>query len=85
MKVPRGSLSLLVANIFGTHTSLFATYEGVNPMPLQGGGTFAFSTIPLQPRSITVQYQIRWRQHYKPPPPPPTPAPSASPKPAPKP
>ncbi len=83
MKVPRGSLSLLVANIFGTHAALFATYEGVNPMPLQGGGSFAFSTIPLPPRSITVQYQIRWRQHYKPPPP--SPAPTASPKPGAKP
>ena len=81
MKVPRGSLSILVANIFGTQSALFSTYQGINPMPLQGGGTFALSTIPLAPRSITVQYQIRWRQHYKPPPPPPTPAPTASPKP----
>jgi len=80
MKVPRGSLSFLVANIFGTQSALFSTYQGINPMPVQGGGTFAFSTIPLPPRSITIQYQVRWRQHYKPPPPPPSPAPSASPK-----
>jgi len=85
MKMPRGSLSLLVANIFGTQAALFSTYQGVNPMPLQGGGTFAFSTIPLPPRSITLQYQIRWRQHYKPPPPSPSPGPAVSPKPAPKP
>jgi hypothetical protein len=82
MKMQRGSLSLLVANIFGTQTALFSSYQGINPLPLQGGGTFAFSTFPLPPRSITFQYQVRWRQHYKPPPPPPSPAPSASPKPA---
>lgn len=79
VKLPRGSLSFLAANIFGTHTALFSTYEAINPMPLQGGGTFAFSTTPLPPRSITLQYQIRWRQHYQPPPPP-APVPSPKPK-----
>ena len=83
LKLPRGSLSLLAANIFGTQSALFTTYQGVNPMPLQGGGTFAFATTPLPPRSITLQYQIRWRQHYQPPPPP-APAPSSSPLPKPK-
>jgi hypothetical protein len=78
VKLPRGSLSLLAANIFGTHTALFTTYQGVNPMPLQGGGTFAFATTPLPPRSLTIQYQVRWRQHYQPPQ---AAAPAASPKP----
>ena len=79
LKLPRGSLSLLGANLFGTQTALFTTYQGVNPMPLQGGGTFAFATTPLPPRSLTLQYQVRWRQHYQPPPAP-SPAPSATPK-----
>lgn len=83
MKLPRGSLSFLAANIFGTQSALFATYQGVNPMPLQGGGTFAFSTIPLPPRSLSLQYQIRWKQR-TPPPPPPAPKPAVSPSPKPK-
>lgn len=56
----RGSLRFFLANMFGTHTGLFTTYQGVNPMPLQGGGTFAYATTPLPPRSFTVQYQVRW-------------------------
>jgi hypothetical protein len=36
-------------------------------MPLQGGGTFAYATTPLPPRSFTVQYQVRWHQHQAPP------------------
>jgi hypothetical protein len=59
-----GSLTLTVSNIFGTHTGLFTTYQGVSPMPLQGGGSFAFATTPLPPRSITLQYRVKWRQHY---------------------
>lgn len=58
-----GDLTVVESNIFGTHTGLFTTYQAVNPMPLQGGGTFAFSTTPLPPRSFTVQYKIRWHQH----------------------
>lgn len=77
-KLPRGSLTLFGANLFGTHTGLFSTYQGVNPMPLQGGGNFAFSTTPLAPRTFTLQYQIRWQQPKKPAPAPQT---SASPKP----
>jgi hypothetical protein len=84
VKLPRGSLSVLAANILGTQSALFATYQGVNPMPLQGGGTFAFSTIPLPPRSLTLQYQIRWKQHFQPPPPLASPKPAASASPAPK-
>lgn len=58
-----GSITVVESNIFGTHTGLFTTYQDVGPMPLQGGGTFAFSTTPLPPRSLTVQYQVRWHQH----------------------
>ena len=65
-----GALTLTVSNIFGTHTGLFTTYQGVTPMPLQGGGSFAFATTPLPPRSIMLQYQVKWRQHYVPPKPP---------------
>lgn len=64
-KLPLGEVTLFGANLFGTHTGLFSTYQGVNPMPLQGGGTFAFSTTPLAPRTFTVQYQIRWQQPHK--------------------
>jgi hypothetical protein len=62
-----GTIRLLEANIFGTDTGLFTTYQGINPMPLQGGGTFAYATTPLQPRSFTVQYQVRWHEHQSPP------------------
>lgn len=62
----RGTIRLLEANIFGTGTGLFTTYQGVNPMPLQGGGSFAYATTPLPPRSFTVQYQVRWHQHESP-------------------
>lgn len=58
-----GSVRLFEANVFGSHTGLFTTYQGVNPMPLQGGGTFAYATTPLPPRSFTIQYQVRWHQH----------------------
>lgn len=66
-KMAHGSISLLESNVFGSHTGLFTTYQGVNPMPLQGGGTFAYATTPLPPRSFTVQYQVRWHQHQAPP------------------
>ncbi|HET7813944.1 MAG TPA: TonB-dependent receptor [Candidatus Baltobacteraceae bacterium] len=73
-----GSLQLLVSNVFGTHTGLFSTYQGVNPTPVAGGGTFAYATTPLPPRGITVQYDVRWKQHTSPP------KPAASPAPKPK-
>jgi hypothetical protein len=66
-RLSTGSLTLTVSNIFGTHTGLFTTYQGVSPMPVQGGGSFAFATSPLPPRSIVLQYQVKWRQHYVPP------------------
>lgn len=71
----RGSLQLLVSNVFGTHTGLFTTYQGVDPQPVAGGGTFAFATTPLAPRTITLQYDLRWRQHT-------SPKPASTPKPA---
>jgi hypothetical protein len=66
----RGSLRFFVGNLFGSHTGLFSTYQGVDPMPLQGGGTFAYATTPLAPRSFSVMYQVRWHQHESPPHPP---------------
>ena len=39
-------------NIFGAHTGLFTTYQGIDPLPTQGGGSFALATTPLQPRSF---------------------------------
>lgn len=32
-------------------------------MPVGGGGTFAYATTPLAPRGITLQYDVRWKQH----------------------
>lgn len=61
-----GSLQLLVSNVFGSHTGLFTTYQGVNPIPVAGGGTFAYATTPLAPRGITLQYDVRWKQHVSP-------------------
>lgn len=58
-----GSLTLLDANIFGTRTGLFSTYQGVNPMPLFGGGTFAFASDPLPPRQWLLTWDIQWHQH----------------------
>ncbi|MFN2448409.1 MAG: carboxypeptidase regulatory-like domain-containing protein [Candidatus Baltobacteraceae bacterium] len=59
----RGSLQVLVGNIFGSHTGLFTTYQAVNAIPVVGGGSFAYATTPLSPRTITLQYDVRWRQH----------------------
>ncbi len=61
----RGSLEILESNIFGNHTGLFTTYQGVNPLAVQGGGTFAYATTPLAPRTFTVEYDVRWHQHEK--------------------
>lgn len=58
----RGSLRILESNIFGTHTGLFTTYQGVNPMPMQGGGMFSIATTPLPPRSFSVEYDVHWQQ-----------------------
>lgn len=63
VQLQRGSLRFAEGNIFGTHTGLFSTYQGVNPMPVQGGGAFAIATTPLEPRSFTVQYDLHWQQH----------------------
>lgn len=65
MQGRRGSVTFTVSNIFGTHTGLFTTYEGVNPMPVQGGGTFAYATTPLSPRTISLTYRVRWHQPAK--------------------
>lgn len=62
MNLQHGSLRVFESNLFGTHTGLFTTYQGVNPFPVQGGGTFAQSTTPLPPRSFSVLYDIRWQQ-----------------------
>jgi hypothetical protein len=61
MNLQRGSLRFFESNIFGTDTGLFTTYQGVNPLPVQGGGSFSLATTPLAPRSFSVQYDVRWR------------------------
>lgn len=61
-----GTLTLTVSNIFGTHTGLFTTYQAINPMPLQGGGSFAYATTPLPPRAISLTYRVHWHQHEAP-------------------
>jgi hypothetical protein len=58
-----GSLTLLESNIFGNRVGLFSTYQGVNPMPVVGGGTFAFASTPLPPRQWQVLWDIPWAQH----------------------
>ncbi|HET6896022.1 MAG TPA: TonB-dependent receptor [Candidatus Baltobacteraceae bacterium] len=75
VELKRGSLRFFEGNIFGTHTGFFTTYQGVNPLPVQGGGQFAIATTPLEPRSFSVEYDIHWQQH-------PAPKPSPAPKPA---
>jgi len=61
-----GSLALIEANVFGTHAGLFSTYQNVNPMPVVGGGTFAFASDPLPPRQWLLTWNIPWRQHVAP-------------------
>lgn len=68
----RGDLMFFAGNIFGTHTGLFTTYQGVDPLPTQGGGTFALATTLLQPRSFSIQFQIHGQQHARPIPAPPS-------------
>ncbi len=62
VNMKRGSLRLFESNIFGSQTGIFTTYEGVDPMPLQGGGSFAFATTPLPPRAFSVEYDVHWQQ-----------------------
>lgn len=57
-----GTLTLLESNIFGTRSGLFSTYQGVNPMPVIGGGTFAFASDPLPPRQWLLTWNIPWHQ-----------------------
>ncbi|HEY9180530.1 MAG TPA: hypothetical protein VIO32_07405, partial [Candidatus Baltobacteraceae bacterium] len=61
-KLQRGSLRMFESNVFGSHTGLFTTFQGINPLPVQGGGTFALSTTPLQPRRFSVEYELHWQQ-----------------------
>jgi hypothetical protein len=58
-----GTLTLIEANVFGTRTGLFSTYQGVNPYPVVGGGTFAFASDPLPPRQWLLTWDIPWHQH----------------------
>lgn len=57
-----GTLTLMESNIFGTHSGLFTTYQGIYPMPVVGGGTFAFATTPLPPRQWQFTWDIPWHQ-----------------------
>ncbi|MGZ3527410.1 MAG: carboxypeptidase regulatory-like domain-containing protein [Vulcanimicrobiaceae bacterium] len=57
-----GSLTLLESNVFGTRSGLFSTYQGVNPIPVIGGGTFAFASDPLPPRQWLLTWDIPWHQ-----------------------
>lgn len=90
LHVHPGSLTILDTNIFNTRSGLFTTYQGVNPRPVVGGGTFAYSTSPLPPRQWQVIWRIPWSQHISPPKPNPSaavaapkPKPSSSPSPKP--
>lgn len=62
LKLQRGSLRLFESNLFGTHTGLFTTYQGINPLPVQGGGAFALATTPLPPRKFSIEYELHWQQ-----------------------
>jgi len=79
-----GTMTLVESNVLGTHAGLFSTYQGVHPMPVVGGGTFAYATTPAQPRQWTFTWDIPWTQHI-PPPPKPSPTPVASPRTSPSP
>jgi hypothetical protein len=57
-----GTITLTESNIFGTRTGLFTRYQGVDPMPVVGGGTFSFATTPLPPRQWTITWNIPWHQ-----------------------
>lgn len=61
-----GTITLTESNIFGTHSGLFTQYQGIDPMSLVGGGSFAFSTTPVPPREWLITYRIPWRQHTNP-------------------
>jgi len=62
-----GTMTLLETNVFGTHVGdHFETYQGINPMPVNGGGTFAFATFAAQPRQWTFTWRIPWTQRIPP-------------------
>ncbi|MDQ6929706.1 MAG: TonB-dependent receptor [Candidatus Eremiobacteraeota bacterium] len=69
-----GTVTFVESNIFGTHTGLFSSYQGINPRQLVGGGSFAYSTTPLPPRQWSATWRIPWQQKV-------VPQPSAAPKP----
>lgn len=84
-KIRYGTLTFIDSNLFGSYADVFGTYRGIYPMPVVGGGTFAFSSDPGQPRQWSVTWTIPWHQHFSPPQPhaPPKPLPKPSPKPSP--
>lgn len=57
-----GTITLTESNMFGTDAGLFTRYDRVYPMPVVGGGSFAFSSTPLPPRQWTITYRIPWHQ-----------------------
>jgi hypothetical protein len=66
-KAKLGTITMLESNIFGTQAGLFTTYRGIDPMPVVGGGTFAFASTPLSPRQWLFVWKIPWAQHVSPP------------------
>ena len=93
-KLRYGTLTFIDSNLFGIYADAFGTYRGIYPMPLVGGGTFAFSSNPGAPRQWSVMWTIPWHQHFSPPQRrmpmaaahgSPGPKPSVSPSPSPKP
>jgi hypothetical protein len=84
-KLRYGKLTFVDSNLFGSYADAFGINRGIYPMPLVGGGTFAFSSDPGQPRQWSVTWTIPWHQHFSPPQQhaPPKPLPKPSPKPSP--
>ena len=80
-KSDHGTFSLVETNMFGADTGLFTTYQGVNPLAVVGGGSFAYATNPAPPRQWLFTWRLPWNQHVSPPPKKSKPATTAAPKP----
>ncbi|MDQ2991260.1 MAG: hypothetical protein M3R30_00365, partial [Candidatus Eremiobacteraeota bacterium] len=76
-----GTFTLVESNIFGTRSGLFTVYQGAYPIPVVGGGSFAFASSPLSPRQWLFTWRLPWSQHVAPPKaaPPTSPSPKPSP------
>lgn len=58
-RLPFGELSFVCTNLLDRDAFRFTRYQGINPIALVGGGTLAFPTSPIAPRSFSLSFKPR--------------------------